>query len=222
MHFHLVCSTVPGVPVLTISSTTTTSITLSVDPTDSVVETYAVRWTSEMCSITEETMDREGSSATFTIPGLEEGISYTITVTATNGAGSGESASIPGTTDEAGEKLPIHSHQQEHIHQSSVIFSTVPSGAPNGVEEVSTASNSITVRWEEVDCLLRNGMITGYTAQAVRNGVVEGTASVGGDARQATISGLAPSTEYSVQVAAVNSAGIGLFSSPITVMSSGE
>ena len=104
-----------------------------------------------------------------------------------------------------------------------MIFSTVPSGAPNGVEEVSTATNSITVGWEEVDCLLRNGMITGYTAQAVRNGEVVGTASVGGDARQATISGLESSTEYSVQVAAVNSADTGPFSSPpITVMTSGE
>ena len=104
-----------------------------------------------------------------------------------------------------------------------MIFSTVPSGAPNGVEEVSSASNSITVRWEAVDCLLRNGMITGYTAQAVINGVVEGTASVGGNARQATISGLESSTEYSVLVAAVNSAGTGPFSSPpITIMTSGE
>ena len=104
-----------------------------------------------------------------------------------------------------------------------IIFSTAPTGAPNGVAEVSTASNSITVGWEEVDCLLRNGMITGYTAQAVRNGVVEGTASVGGDARQATISGLESSTEYSIQLAALNSAGTGLFSSPpITVMTSGE
>ena len=103
-----------------------------------------------------------------------------------------------------------------------MIFSTVPSGAPNGVEEVSTAPNSITVRWEEVDCLLRNGMITGYTAQAVRNGVVEGTTNVGGDARQATISGLESSTEYSVQLASVNSADTGPFSSPITVMTSGE
>ena len=121
MHFNLVCPIVPGVPVLTISSTTTTSITLSVDPTDSVVETYAVRWTSEMCSITEETMDREGSSDTITIPGLEEGISYTITVIATNSAGSGESASVFDTTDEAGEKLPIHSHQQEHLIFTKVL-----------------------------------------------------------------------------------------------------
>ena len=61
-------------------------------------------------------------------------------------------------------------------------------------------------------------MITGYTAQALRNGMVEGTANVGGDARQATISGLTPSTEYSVQVAAVNNAGTGSYSSPITIM----
>ena len=103
-----------------------------------------------------------------------------------------------------------------------IIFSTAPTGAPNGVEEVSRSPNSITVGWEEVDCLLRNGMITGYTAQAVRNGEVVGTTSVGGDARQATISGLESSTEYSVLVAAVNSAGIGPLSSPITVMTSGE
>ena len=78
-----------------------------------------------------------------------------------------------------------------------------------------------TVLQSEVDCLLRNGMVTGYTAQAVRNRVVIGTTSVGGDARQATISGLASSTEYSVQVAAVNSTGIGPFNSPIIVMTSG-
>ena len=121
MHFHLVCPIVPGVPVLTLSSTTTTSITLSVDPTDSVVETYAVIWTSDMCSITEGTMDREGSSDTVTITGLEEGISYTITVIASNNAGSGDSASIPATTDEAGKKLPIHSHQQEHLIFTKVL-----------------------------------------------------------------------------------------------------
>ena len=65
-------------------------------------------------------------------------------------------------------------------------------------------------------------MITGYTAQALRNGMVEGTANVGGDARQATISGLTPSTEYSVQVAAVNNAGIGSYSLSITIMTRGK
>ena len=71
-------------------------------------------------------------------------------------------------------------------------------------------------------CLERNGEMTGYRAQAVRNGMVEGTASVGGSARQATISGLSPSTLYTVQVAAVNGAGTGPYSSGIYVRTNGE
>ena len=74
-----------------------------------------------------------------------------------------------------------------------------------------------------MSCLDRNGEITGYRAQAVRNGVAEGTASVGSDARQATISGLSPSTMYTVQVAAVNGAGTGLpYSSGISVTTGGR
>ena len=83
-------------------------------------------------------------------------------------------------------------------------------------------ASSITVRWQPVLCLDRNGEITGYIVQAVRNEMVEGTASVGGDAGQATISGLSPSTSYSVQVAAVNGAGTGPYSSGISVRTSGE
>ena len=50
-----------------------------------------------------------------------------------------------------------------------------------------------------MDCLDRNGAITGYVARAMSNGREEGTASVGGDDREATISGLTPSTQYIVQ-----------------------
>ena len=63
-----------------------------------------------------------------------------------------------------------------------------------------------------MDCLDRNGAITGYVARALSNGREEGNASVGGDDREATISGLTPSTQYIVQVAAVNSAGTGPYS----------
>ena len=72
-----------------------------------------------------------------------------------------------------------------------------------------------------MSCLDRNGEIIGYRAQAVRNGMVKGTASVSGDARQATISGLSPSTLYSVQVAAMNGAGYGPYSGGY-VMTNGE
>ena len=83
-------------------------------------------------------------------------------------------------------------------------------------------ASSITVLWQAVSCLERNGEITGYIAQAVRNGMVEGTASVGSDARQATISGLSPSTSYTVQVAAMNGAGTGPYSSGISLTTSGK
>ena len=63
-----------------------------------------------------------------------------------------------------------------------------------------------------MDCLDRNGAITGYVARALSNGREEGNASVGGDEREATIAGLTPSTQYIVQVAAVNSAGTGPYS----------
>ena len=59
----------------------------------------------------------------------------------------------------------------------------------------------------------RNGEITGYTVEVTLNGMVVATENVnGGNAREGTVSGLTPSTEYIVQVAAVNSAGIGSFS----------
>ena len=63
--------------------------------------------------------------------------------------------------------------------------------------------NSITVHWEEVACLDQNGEITGYIARAMSNGRAERTAKVGSGAREAMLSGLTPSTEYIVQVAAV-------------------
>ena len=89
-----------------------------------------------------------------------------------------------------------------------VLLSTAPSGAP--ITLVTVTLNSATVRWGEVPCFQRNGEITGYTVTVTNSGgMEEGTASVDVDARQATISGLTPSTHYTVSVAAVNSAGTG-------------
>ena len=51
--------------------------------------------------------------------------------------------------------------------------------------------------------------------------MLEGTAGVGGGARQATISGLSPSTAYTVQVEAMNGAGTRPYSSGISVTTSG-
>ena len=65
----------------------------------------------------------------------------------------------------------------------------------------------------------RNGEITGYTVEVTLSGMVVATENVNdGSARRGTVSGLTPSTEYLVLVAAVNSAGTGPFSGiPITI-----
>ena len=70
-----------------------------------------------------------------------------------------------------------------------------------------------------MDCIDRNSEISGYT---VRYGAVGGTAvnaSVSGtNHRTYTAVRLSPSTNYSIEVAAVNSdGGVGPFSSPIFV-----
>ena len=93
-----------------------------------------------------------------------------------------------------------------------------PTSPPTSVTNGTITSNSITVQWEEVACLDRNGEIIGYTARAMTSGRLEGTAAVNGSEMEATITGLTPSTQYIVQVAAVNSAGYGPFS-PIDVYS---
>ena len=91
-----------------------------------------------------------------------------------------------------------------------MLLSTAPTGPPDQITLVTVTPNSATVQWGEVTCLQRNGEITGYTVTATNSdGMDEGTASVDVDARQATISGLTPSTQYTVSVAAVNSAGPG-------------
>ena len=85
-------------------------------------------------------------------------------------------------------------------------------------------SSSITVQWGAVDCIHHNGDVTGYS---VRYGV-QGSGSTqtrdvpGGDTRQTTISGLNPSTNYSIQVAAVNSAGIGEYSISVIIQTASE
>ena len=67
----------------------------------------------------------------------------------------------------------------------------------------------------------RNGEITGYTVEVTLNGMVVATENVnGGSARRGTVSGLTPSTEYTVTVAAVNSVGTGPFSG-ITITTAG-
>ena len=88
-------------------------------------------------------------------------------------------------------------------------FSSAPTDSPMPREGTVTA-RSITIEWDELACLDRNGVITGYIVEARAGGTLIRTVNVNdGSAREATLSGLTPSTEYIVTLQAVNSADSG-------------
>ena len=184
---------------------------------------FEVEWqrdTSVGCSDEDDrTIPVTGDFTSYTITGLEPANRYTITVTVSNSAGTAPvSNTVNGRTLETGERDYLTHAVQVMV---CVLSSTAPSRPPDGVSEVSVTVNSITVQWGEVPCLHRNGEITGYIVEVTLSGMVVATENVNdGSARRATASGLNPSTEYFVLVAAVNSADTGPFSgTPITTAS---
>ena len=103
-----------------------------------------------------------------------------------------------------------------------VLISTAPSAGPASVTTGAVTTTSITVQWEEVPCLHRNGEITGYTVVARTSGITVNTEHISdGNSRSLTVSGLNPSTLYTVLVAANNSAGTGPATS-IDIETAGE
>ena len=94
------------------------------------------------------------------------------------------------------------------------LIPSAPSDAPAIGITFSDTSSSITVQWEMVPCIHHNGDITGYSVQygVVGSGSTQTMSVSGGSVTEATISSLMPSTTYSIQVAAVNSAGRGVYS----------
>ena len=103
-------------------------------------------------------------------------------------------------------------------------FPTAPSAPPTSVNTSTVTSSSITVKWGPVDCIHRNGDITGYL---VRYGV-QGSGSTqtmsvtGGAITETTITGQTPSTTYSIEVAAVNTINTGEYSVPLSVITEGK
>ena len=74
-----------------------------------------------------------------------------------------------------------------------------------------------------VPCIHQNGDITGYRIQYEAVGGTQATVSVsGGDVTEVAITGLAQSTYYYVQVAAVNDVGTGVFSRIVLVLTQGN
>ena len=84
----------------------------------------------------------------------------------------------------------------------------------------SSTRDTIIVQWEEVNCIDRNGDIIGYRIRAMTSGEHDRIETVGDD-REGTISGLSPSTEYTVSVASVNSQDTGPYSDGMMVETAG-
>ena len=110
----------------------------------------------------------------------------------------------------------IYSNGQNRL---SVVFFPAPSAAPTSVHTSDITFFSITIHWEGVDCIHQNGNITGYS---VRYWVPRSSTHIlnvsGGTTTAFTLTGLSNSTTYSIDVAAVNNAGIGKYSDAMPVM----
>ena len=220
------CSlSVPSAAVLDDPTTVTaTTIRITGSVPGSVVTGFVVEWqrvTVGCSDVNERTISVNAPFTSYTITGLEPGNRYTIRVTVSNSAGTAPvSNTVTAMTLEAGERERV---PDTHSFKSwFVLSSTAPTGAPDGVSEVSVTANSIIVQWGEVPCMDRNGEITGYIVEVTRSGMVVATENVnGGSARIGTVSGLTPSTDYTVTVAAVNSVGTGPFSGDISMTTAG-
>ena len=78
-------------------------------------------------------------------------------------------------------------------------------------------ATSVMLTWNELDCLQRNGDITGYMIRYDRDSQLISDSSSDASTTY-TVQGLDPFTEYSFSVAAVNSIGTGPFSEqPLTI-----
>ena len=149
-------------------------------------------------------------STSYDIMGLEEDSSYTITVTASNSAGG---SSVSNTLT----KMTLQAGESSSCLRSFIffrLFSAVPTGPLSSISTTATFT-TITVQWGPVDCIHRNGDITGYSVRVMRNGDILKNVSVSGDIRQVTILELSSFTEYNVSVAAVNINGTGVYSENI-------
>ena len=105
-----------------------------------------------------------------------------------------------------------------------VLSLTAPSAPPSSLTVTGVTSSTISVQWGSVPCIHQNGDITGYSVQygEVGSGNTQTINVNGADVTEATLSSLTPSTTYSVQVAAVNSAGTGVFSNSQSAMTLGK
>ena len=168
---------------------------------------------SEGCSA--QSQEYSTTNKSFNITELEGDSTYMITLTAltTNGSIITHN-SVTVRTNERGKRKPLvvcHNNWNSSI-------SPVPSAPPSLVTVTHVTSFSITVKWSKVNCGDRNGNITGYLLRynEVGNNSQQ-TNATGADNYKFTIPNLMLATNYSIQVAAVNNAGTGIYSDVVFV-----
>ena len=216
-YYHTMFFSPDGLSVSVISSTTT-SLTISLALEEGVtVTSYSISYsaTDTDCFTDSNTIPPiAGSETMYTLPGLEEGTEYSITVTATVTGGGSEQDMAVGTTVAAGE-----CNSQSSSNSLSLL---APSAPPSSVRVLVNSSTAISVWWGPVEpCADQNGPITGYSVRygEMGSGSTQNKTVSGEDSRMATISELIKETVYTVEVAAETetSAGTGVYSLPLTI-----
>ena len=97
--------------------------------------------------------------------------------------------------------------------QYGIFFPSAPSAPPTYVNTSNVTSSTITIQWGRVNCKHHNGLIIGYSVRYGVLGNINTTMNIsGGSVNNTTITKLLVSTTYEIEVAAVNSAGVGVFS----------
>ena len=120
--------TAPGQPTaVMVDSTTLTTISLSWIAPSGVVDSYEVMWerdtTGKCPDVDQGSATITGGSNSFTITRLQEDSSYTITVTASNAAGSAVSSLVTVMLAEAGEEVErwLEGKHSSHVFCSSSV-----------------------------------------------------------------------------------------------------
>ena len=98
---------------------------------------------------------------------------------------------------------------------SYLIPHAAPINVPQTLNSTSIGSRLISIVWGRVPCPHQRGPITGYRLRYTNGTSIVNTS--GEESRQHVLTELAPFTNYSVQVAAVNDGGTGPYSTPLTV-----
>ena len=101
------------------------------------------------------------------------------------------------------------------VHVHFIVNTAGPSAAPTGFAVLSVTNSSVTLTWNNIPCVDRNGPFLGYVIEYTPDGGMASTTLLTGSNQ---LTGLAACTNYTLRIAAQNDASTGEFSSPLSVI----